>query len=136
MIWFDKVKNHVGRHKVAYSFGAGVALAGITLYIMRDHRLFRGREITKEVLRQRNHQNTPIMDSIFVGGDNYGTMTNNSVPRRLSYIIQQDGTDNWWQAQAEYARDRGISEKSVSQHILEGKPLPNGESLTRRGIVS
>ena len=31
----DKVKSHISRHKVAYSFGSGVAFAGITCIIMR-----------------------------------------------------------------------------------------------------
>jgi hypothetical protein len=33
---FDGVTDHVKRHKVAYSFGAGVAVAGITFLIMRS----------------------------------------------------------------------------------------------------
>lgn len=31
----DSIKVHVGRHKVAYSFGTGAAIAGITCIIMR-----------------------------------------------------------------------------------------------------
>lgn len=33
---FDPIKAHIERHKVAYSFGSGVVIAGITCVIMRD----------------------------------------------------------------------------------------------------
>lgn len=36
---FKNVKSHFERHKVAYSLGAGVAIAGITCLIMRGSRL-------------------------------------------------------------------------------------------------
>jgi hypothetical protein len=32
---FEKIKTHVERHKVAYSFGAGILFAGFTAHIMR-----------------------------------------------------------------------------------------------------
>lgn len=33
---FKSLKDHVKRHKVDYSFGAGIAVAGIACYIMRS----------------------------------------------------------------------------------------------------
>jgi hypothetical protein len=129
-----KVKEHVKEHKEAYI--TGVTVAGITYLIMRDQRLFCGEECAKEVLRRSTYQNTTIMGSNFVGGNNYGTVTNNHVPRGLSYIVSQDGTNNWWISQADYAREKGLFESTVSMHCNHGRPLPNGESLSRRGVAN
>lgn len=30
------ITDHIKRHKVAYSFGAGIAVAGVTCFIMRN----------------------------------------------------------------------------------------------------
>jgi hypothetical protein len=130
---YQMIKSHIKKNKDRYI--TTVVAAGITCLIMRDPRLFGGGLNAKDVCGEVNAKTQTIMDSIFVGRDNYGTVTNNHVPKSLSYIVQQDGTDNWWRAQSEYARERGLSDTMVSQHINHNRPLSNGESLTRRGIA-
>ena len=74
-----------------------------------------------------------VSSSIFQNSQVANTIINNSV-ERLSYIVHQEGTDNWWRSQSEAARELGISEPRISSHLNHGAPLENGIKLVREGV--
>lgn len=142
----EKIKTHLKENKAAYITGAVCLVVGVVsgVFISRkintsyNENQFRSEDrlLTKDSVEDRLLTNTQtITGSNYVGGDNYGSITSNPPAHQLSYIVQQDGTDNWWRSQADYARERGVFESDVSKHLTTGKPLPNGETLSRRGIA-
>jgi hypothetical protein len=78
-----------------------------------------------------------IVDSPFVFGKNnsIGNTTNVNGKNPLSYIVSIDGSDRLFPSQADLSRATGISEPNISKHLNHGKPLPDGMSVTRRGIA-
>ena len=74
-----------------------------------------------------------VSSSIFQNSQVANTIINNSV-ERLSYIVHQEGTDNWWRSQSEAARELGISEPRISSHLNHGAALENGIKLVREGV--
>ncbi len=134
MTKLDKVKKHVEEHKVTYISCA--AVAGITYLIMRDQSmsdLLRGQSLDPTSLEDKSKSITVSQNfGVIHQGDN---ITNVNV-KRLSYIVRDDTSNRWWSSQSEAARDLGISECRVSQHLNHGAPLENGVSLSRMGVSS
>jgi hypothetical protein len=131
------IKEHIKKHRVAYAFGAGIVVAGITCAIMRRNSSEAG--FLANDVDAAGFLAKPQGVSSFVLGDNnsnIGNTTNNYGCKALSYIVSLDGTDRWWDSQAGAARDLGLHEPDVSKHLNHGKPLPNDVSLTRRGIAA
>jgi len=133
------IKAHIKKHRVAYAFGAGIVVAGITCAIMRRNSSEAG-FLAKDVdaagflAKPQGVSSCVFGDSNTVAID--ASTTNNFGCKALSYIVSLDGTDQWWESQADAARALNLHEPDVSKHLNHGKPLPNDVSLTRRGIAA
>ena len=137
----EKIKQHVKDHKEAYI--VGVTFASVTCLYMRVYECSAVKHMPKKCCGRITDQSQTNIDSYFsgggievIGGNNYGNVFNKTSSKSLSYIISQKGTDNWWRSQADYARERGLSEADVSKYFTKGRPLPNGETLIREGVAN
>lgn len=131
----NKLKKHLKKHKTKYYCGVtAIGVATITVIIMKKN-LSLGGWITS----QRSDAAGLLANSQVNVGSNFSVINNNNYGKgcnSLSKIVSLDGTNKWWVSQAEAARELGISEMDLSRHLNCGRSLPNGLSLTRRGIAS
>ena len=103
---------HIKRHKVAYSFGAGVVVAGITCVIVRgriEALALRGayRPETADILVN----NRPFFS--FFSGQN-STIIRNEIGRP-SYLIHDLTTDLYYRSQSAAAKALGVSPSTMSK---------------------
>ena len=105
------LKEHIDRHKVAYSFAAGVALAGITAVIMRDvfsQPISRGIAVTAErgiaVLGKR-----VVMNNV-----SYISANRQGPP---SWVVRCVETGEIFTSQKQAAEVMGIPSAELSKHL-------------------
>ena len=139
MISKDQIKTHYEKYKIVYHLVGTGLLVILTVLITR--RIVRRNISVCDHLSGQRMDATTLVDnsginvssSIFKNSQVANTIINNSV-ERLSYIVHQEGTDNWWRSQSEAARELGISEPRISSHLNHGAPLENGIKLVREGV--
>lgn len=108
----DQTKTHVKKHQVAYSFGAGVVVAGFTCIIMRDVRSFesigRGIAVTAErgiaVLGKKVEMNNV---SYFY--------SNRQGPP--SWVVRCLETNDIFSSQSAASKYLGLTASELSQHL-------------------
>ena len=121
---FEEVKAHVGRHKVAYSVGTVVVVAGVAYYIG---------------VRAGSSKTLSPSASI-VGGINYKidqkviTLVDRQGPP--SWVIGQVGTDLEWNSQRETAISEGIRESDLRAHLNGLIKHVNGKQYFRKGLAA
>jgi len=128
---FRKLREHVTRHKVAYSFGTGFAIAGITCLIMRRGRIEGlayggpyGLETADTLVTNR-----PL--SLFSSRQtNVNTIIRNEIGRP-SYLVHDIGTDLYYRSQSAAAKALGATDKMVSDHVNGLLPHVVGHHLER-----
>jgi hypothetical protein len=111
---FEGVVNHVKRHKVAYSLGAGIAIAGFTCLIMKGR---------IEALALRGAYGPETADTLvtnrpffsFSSGQNVINVRNEI--GRPSYLIHDHNTDLWYRSQSAAAKALNVSDSRVSNHV-------------------
>lgn len=128
----SKVAEHFKKHRWKYIWaGSILATAGITYAIVRTNSSLR------PPLGDKDRMRPPLVDNsnASIGSQVFGTQNNYSV-KRLSYIITQTGTDNFWRSQSACSRDTGISEHRLSDYFNHGRPLNENIELVREGVAS
>lgn len=106
----DQLKAHVGRHKVAYSFGAGVAVAGITCLIVRGR--YAG------FLRSPDGLETvAIRPFSFFSRQTVVTVLVREGRGHPGYPVMCRETGKAWMTQGEAAKSAGTSAVNMSQHL-------------------
>lgn len=118
---FDKVKMHVGRHKVLYSAGTIFVISGVSYYIG---------------LRSGS---TDILSPSVVG-------INNKLDQSVITLIDRSGPPSWvtycvetgeeWLSQRSAAIAEGIRMSDLSSHLNFGTELANGKHYGRRGLAA
>jgi hypothetical protein len=121
----EKIKQHVKEHKEAYitgvvSFITGAAVGAVCLSPQ-------GRNVIGSVFINGHNNKVVNNTNVFVGG---GRMS-----KIVSYI-DKEGKEHWFQSQAEAARHLGVTTTDMSHHLNQGRSLPNGATLTRRGLAA
>jgi hypothetical protein len=133
----SKIKQHFKKHKTIYiAGGSSIFFAGITYLIMRDlrggriHDQITGADVFTTNLNKVSH--SFVSESFNVTTNNYHGVD------RLSYIVSQNGTDNWWRSQADAAKALNISEAALSKHLNHGDSIIGRPDLsfTREGVIS
>jgi hypothetical protein len=111
---FEGIVNHVKRHKVAYSLGAGIAVAGFTCLIMkgRIEALAYGGACGPETA-DTLVTNRPFFS--FSSGQNIINVRNEI--GRPSYLIHDINTDLYYRSQSVAAKALGATDKMVSDHV-------------------
>ena len=111
---FDPIKAHIGRHKVAYSFGTGVAIAGITCVIMRGR--YAG------VLRVPDgSERITIRPFTFLSNrTNIITLIGRETQGPPSWVVRCKETGDIFISQLDAARTMNLSPSNLSSH-LNGK---------------
>lgn len=133
------IRKHVQDHKQFYiGVGMGLGVAGITVLIMRNPRIGRihdpsgGLDVFTTLPQGVSHSfnTTTVVDS-FNNTYIHGV-------KRLSYIVRQSGTENWWRSQADAARALDISTSALSKHLNHGDPIIGRPDLSfvREGVSS
>ena len=119
MIVKDQIKEHYEKHKTIYHI-VGTGLVIFTTVLITRRIVRRNDDILRTCIRPmsdtdvhttKSQNNTA--SSLFQNSQVANTIINNSV-ERLSYIVHQEGTDNWLRSQSEAARELGISEPRIS----------------------
>ena len=126
----DQVKGHIGRHKVAYSLGAGVAIAGITCFIMKGN-------VKSSLDAGANGSEMTTLRSFFFSlyapnsGHNIVTTVHTGGKGHPGFRVRHPATNLKFDTQGAASRAFDIPETIVSKH-LNGK-LPNayGEIFER-----
>ena len=150
---------HFEKYKLVYAAAGcvllGADLAGITAYMMKGckvvittHPVGEKPRLDGDTMRQLYDHlsgqrcdattsvgNSQVVSNSVLQNSHIGPVYNYPA-KRLSYIVSQDGTDNWWRSQSEAAKALGISEPRISSHLNHGDPLGGGISLIRQGITS
>ena len=127
----DKIKKHFEENwKIYAGDGIGLGVAGISALIVRTN----VNSPTRLSRRSAHQLALAGVEQVNVGSHVFNAPVTNNFVNHLSYIVSQDGTDNWWRSQAEAARALGISSSRISDHINHGAPLAGGISLTRQGV--
>jgi hypothetical protein len=120
------IKAHIEKHKVAYSFAAGAALAGITAVIMRDvisQPISRGPAVTAQggnvaVLGKR-----AVMSNVsFVSANR---------PGPPSWIVRCLETNEYFSSQKKAALTMGIPQSELSQHLNGLRDTVRGRTFER-----
>jgi predicted transcriptional regulator len=125
---FKNVRSHFERHKVAYSFGAGLAIAGITCAIMKGRIVAlayggaNGLETADTLVTNR-----PFFS--FWSGQKAVVIRNEI--GRPSYLIHDINTDLWYRSQNAAAKALGATDKMVSDHVNGLLPHVVGHHLER-----
>jgi hypothetical protein len=121
MIWFDKVKEHVGRHKVAYSVGTVVVIAGVAYYF-----------------GVRNGSSKVVSNSIIGNNNKLDQSVTHLVERSgpPSWVIGKIGTDEDWLSQGKAALAEGIRESDLRAQLNGKLDNVNGERYFRKGLAA
>ena len=116
----DRIKNHVNRHKLAYSVGVVVVIAGVSYYI--GTRMNSSRTLSPSILGINNK----LDQSVVILADRSGP------PSWRIYWVEANKEFN---SQRELALLTGLSETHISK-LLNGKRNPiDGFTLVRRGLA-
>lgn len=132
---FEKFKTHIKDHKELYiGLGIGLGVAGITYVIMRRT----SSRCIHSALTEAVVSTPPSQVTSHSFNSNSFNTTYNYRAKRLSYIVSQDGTDNWWRSQREAAKACDISAVNLSKHLNHGEPIVGRPELsfTRQGVSS
>lgn len=138
---FERVKEHIKKHKATYSFVAGgVLFASFTAILMRGKYSLGGygynqREDQLMDIGSLQANASPLFSNVI----NNNTTTIYDTVKPLSKIVADLDKDRWWPSQAEAARELGESPANISRHLNHGRPLsgPNSDVLlSRMGIAS
>lgn len=137
----SRVKSHLKKHRELYiGLAGGVVLAGIAYVIVRGNS-YRTNDIAATTLVDKARDATTLVDKSqtiirsHISNSHIGNVTNNYNVKRLSYIISDPETKQWWRSQSEAAKDLGISETRLSRYFNHGDQIP-GVELIREGVVS
>jgi hypothetical protein len=131
---FDGISNHVKQYKVAYSLGAGIAIAGLTCVIMRSKPCPLGGGM--EPLPVRGVAN---IASHFSSGDKTINITNVLVREgrgHPGWPVQNLETKQVFLSQKQAANTFGISETNLSSHLKGKFADANGLHFERVNLAS
>ena len=132
----DKVKSHISRHKVAYSFGSGVAFAGITCIIMRGRGaslgvcraggtgLHSGSVFVRPLFLFSNHNKINVVAVVLRDGRGHP-----------GYPVMCKETGDLFLSQTGAARWAGISDWYMSQHLRGNLPHVQGWTFERVAAI-
>lgn len=130
-----RAREHLEKHRDIYiGIGIGAALVGITWVIVRRNE--------SPFLRSAFDEALSLDRPSYVASHSFNTTVDASTHihgvKRLSYIVSNPATGEWWRSQAEAARAIGTSTSRISQHLNYGAPIGGhpGLSLVREGISS
>lgn len=128
----EGIKAHIQKRKIAYSFGTGVVIAGITIYIMRSIALQRGANVG---ILQRGVTNIASPFSF----------NNKQSINIITVLESQKGHPGWpircietgkkWLTQGSAAKDLGVSESVMSGHIQGKLPDIYGLHFERMSLI-
>lgn len=108
---FDPIRAHVKQHKVAYSVGAGVAIAGITCVIMRgvaSQHISRGISVTADRGISVIGKNVVMKNVSYISSNRMGAP---------SWVVRCLETGEIFSAQRTAALAMGLPESEVSKHL-------------------
>jgi hypothetical protein len=126
--WFERIKAHVRRNKVRYSFGAGIAIAGITCVIVK------GRIAT---LAYGGVDGLETADTLvtnrpfFSFWSGQSTIVIRNPIGRPGYLVRDIDTDLYYRSQNMAAQRLGATDKMVSDHMHGKLPHVQGHRLER-----
>jgi hypothetical protein len=120
---FQGIKAHVKRHKVAYTVGGVVVIAGVCFYAGR--RVGSSRQIVDSYKLQINSPTTNNVCQLLVDADRKGP---------AAYIVRKKGTNQAWIGQTNAALANGHSPAAMSQHLNGKRPHVSGEEFERIGL--
>jgi hypothetical protein len=118
---FEKARNHVKRHQVVYSFGAGVAVTGVTVLIFR------------RAMPQGGLRNTAFL--VFRNRQTVNNVIITQLERRghPGYIIKCNETGEVFASQARAADAMGINRPNLVSHLNGRLPHTGGYTFERLG---
>jgi hypothetical protein len=129
---FEGIVNHVKQHKVAYSFGAGVAIAGITCLIMRSY---------TGVLRVPESSVPRVLDGPVKVTVTPFSLLSNRMTNNVVNVIRREGrghpgypvfdldTQTLYDTQGLAAKSLNAYSSVVSAHLKGNLPDVNGHHL-------
>jgi hypothetical protein len=115
------VKNHIKRHQVIYSLGAGIGIAGITAFIMRD--IAFTEPISSSVTGTANSSVTGIGNKVVMKNVSFISSLRQGPP---SWVIRCKETGQIFTSQREASLLMNITETNLSKHL-------NGLQATAEG---
>jgi hypothetical protein len=118
---FDRVKAHVGRHKVVYSVGGVIVVAGIAYYV--GTRVGATRILSPSIVGDNNKLNQKII-----------TLVNRQGPPSWKIYCIETGEE--LNSQRAMALVHKISESDLSQHLNGLHEHVNGKHYVRRGLAA
>jgi hypothetical protein len=123
---FDGVTNHVKRHKVAYSFGAGVAIVGVTCLVTRGIS-FRGGLGVSELQSGLSNavsfeRNATLNNVSFIFSNRQGPP---------SWVVRCLETKEIFSSQWLAAQQKGLSQSHLSSHLNGKRDHVNGLHFER-----
>jgi hypothetical protein len=117
----DKVKAHIGRHKVAYSFGTVVVVAGVSYYV--------GTRVGSP----------KVFSNSIVG-------INNKLDQRVVQLVDRKGPPSWivrcvetneeFVSQGKTAIAHGLRESDLRAHLNGMLDSVNGKHYVRLGLAA
>jgi hypothetical protein len=130
---FEGIASHVKRHKVAYSFGAGIAIAGITCLII-------GKNVKSSLDTGANGSEMTTLHSFFFSlfannsGHNVVTTVHTGGRGHPGFRVKHPATNLDFDTQGAAARAFHIPETIVSKHLNGKIPNAYGEVFERIAV--
>jgi hypothetical protein len=109
---FKNVRSHFERHKIAYSFGAGLAIAGITCLIMRGVRsqhIGRGISVTADRGISVVADGSVVKDNLF--------LISSRRQGAPSWVVRCLETGEIFSSQLSAAKEMNLPASELSQHF-------------------
>jgi hypothetical protein len=132
---FEGITNHVKRHKVAYSFGAGVAVAGLTCLIMRGvySQHIRGAVgvPAQGAVGVLGVSDVNIHPLSFFSKQNVVTVIEANRQGPPSWVVRCKETLDIFPSQKAAAKEMGLSASHLSDHLSGGMDHVNGFTFER-----
>jgi hypothetical protein len=132
---FEGITNHVKRHKVAYSFGAGVAIAGITCVIMRGvYSQHIGRSIgmpAQGSIGVLGVSDVNIRPLSFFSRQNVVTVIEANRQGPPSWVVRCKETLDIFPSQNAAAKEMGLARYHLSDHLNGARDHVNGFTFER-----
>lgn len=116
-----EVKAHVGRHKVVYSVGAVVVIAGIAYYI--GFRVGTPKIVNNSIIGNNNKLDQSVI-----------TLVDRRGPP--SWVIGKAGTDEDWLSMDATAIAEGLRLRDLRAHLNGRLDSVNGERYFRKGLAA
>jgi hypothetical protein len=132
---FEGITNHVKRHKVAYSFGAGIAVAGFTCLIMRGvYSQHIGGTIgtpAQGTIGTLGVSDVSIRPLSFFSRQNVVTVIEANRKGPPSWVVRCKETSDIFMSQKAAAIEMGLAHDHLSNHLNGLRDNVNGFTFER-----